>query len=378
MDCIAQPVQAVAWKAGAHLRFPLDWHVSLTEHFSERPARVSRQAGVGLEVRDPLEDHALDEFCVLGIWGEVEQRGEVKCEERLCGEDLCNVPVAWDGVRNLHGRIPRKVRALTKPLKSVMLFWASVNGCMEGHFVKIRKKLKKPSRARAARTIQEAVDRLTAPDYSDVVDPDLYRRAWEVYKSGANSPNALSKALGIPHKLAGRLINLGVVELGLPPLRRKLMAALQLAQQMDVDEAARSMALGRTLIRGMISLGVQRLESLKKNPEELKAETLFSAGPRLVLANEELSKQNTSADHEARLLHATANAQAVFAEILHDIASTQLPRAPTPGKLPFKEELAALMGDDVSPEMLAQFEDGPDGAVLRKALPVGEEPAAKE
>jgi hypothetical protein len=199
-----------------------------------------------------------------------------------------------------------------------------------------------------------------------VVDPTLYQHAWEVYRTGVTGEKQLAQALGIGNTLAGRLINVGIVELSLPPLRRKLVGALQLAQQLDVDEAAQSMALSRTLIRGLIKVGVKRLRSLDADPEQISAQTLMTAAPRLALTNEELSKTTAvSEDATDKLIAAAASVGEAYAGVLKEIASQRLPRAPAPGRLPIKAELKDLLGDDLSEDTLAQLEDSDGAARLR-------------
>lgn len=167
------------------------------------------------------------------------------------------------------------------------------------------------------------------------LDLALYRRAYEVYREH-QSANAVYDAIPeIGRVVAKKLVEQGVPELGLPSLRRKLNAALALAVQQDIDEAAQSVSVGRAAIRTAIRSLLVRVNAIATDPKEiagLNALGAMNVLVRLVELNEALSAPPKDlADDALEQIAETANS--VLGGLLKSIAARRLPKSPDPEKI---------------------------------------------
>ncbi len=127
------------------------------------------------------------------------------------------------------------------------------------------------------------------------LDPEMYQRAWEVYRTDA-SERSLAERIGVARGTARALINEGAPGLGLPPLKEKLRAMMSLAQQMDVDEGARAIAMGRGLVHTLLHKYVAKFAGMA--PAELPS------NPDAVLRLVQYIEKTHARDDEAGLVSA--------------------------------------------------------------------------
>jgi hypothetical protein len=168
-----------------------------------------------------------------------------------------------------------------------------------------------------------------------VVDIALYRRAWDVYRARP-SANAIYEAIPeIGRKLADKLVHEGIPQLGLVALSLKFQAAINLAIQQDVDEAAAAVAVGRKGIRTLLKIALLRGESVLADPKqiaEIKPSTLFQSLPALVKLNEDVSKPPKDLSEEA-LEKVAELTQSLMGGVLKAIGDRRLPKPPDPSKV---------------------------------------------
>ena len=149
-------------------------------------------------------------------------------------------------------------------------------------------------------------------------NPDFYARAWEVYQREPRFA-AVAKALGCPLHVARRVCDEGFASLELPPLKTKLRAILALVQQMDADEAAKYIALGRGAIRQGIQTYSKALSNLA--PSSIPPSMVVPHLATLVMLNEKLSR--TQREDEPPL--SEDDVANVLAGLLTTIAAGRLP-----------------------------------------------------
>lgn len=150
-------------------------------------------------------------------------------------------------------------------------------------------------------------------------DPKLYSEAWDIYRRDPFE-NALRRGLGIARSTAKTLIETGVPELGLPPLREKMKAVLRLASQMDVEESAKSLALGRAAIRTGIGKFARAITMLE--PDEIPPALIVPQLATLVTINEKLSRAERL---EAEPDFTEKDIADTLSELLTVVASRRLP-----------------------------------------------------
>ena len=117
--------------------------------------------------------------------------------------------------------------------------------------------------------------------------PDIHKRAWEVYRQEPTQ-EAVVRGANVSRSTAKALIEEGCPELGLPPLKEKLKALLRLSVQMDIEEGAKSMALGRAAVRKGIQKYAQAMSML--DPARIPPTLVVPQLATLVALNERLSR----------------------------------------------------------------------------------------
>jgi hypothetical protein len=120
-----------------------------------------------------------------------------------------------------------------------------------------------------------------------VTDTEIYKDAWEIYRKDPFE-TALRDGLGISRQTAKILVEEGVPALGMPPLRQKVKAALKLATQLDVEESAKYIALGRGSVRIGITKFAKAIQDLM--PHEIPKHQIVPQLCALVMLNEKLSR----------------------------------------------------------------------------------------
>jgi hypothetical protein len=123
--------------------------------------------------------------------------------------------------------------------------------------------------------------------HDPVTDSEIYQAAWEIYR-GDPYECAVKDGVGISRQTAKILIEVGIPKMQLPPLRTKLKATLKLATQLDVEESAKYIALGRGSVRIGITKFAKAIQDLM--PHEIPKHQIVPQLCSLVMLNEKLSR----------------------------------------------------------------------------------------
>lgn len=166
--------------------------------------------------------------------------------------------------------------------------------------------------------------------------PDLYWRAWGVYRAEPTIA-AVREALGCSLNQARGLVRSGVPRLGLPPLQDKLAKMLALANQLDEDEGARAVALGRGMLRTMQAKLAAGLAGRTFGPSEISTKDLA----KLLLATQKRVEETAAdPDREQQRLRGEESLGKALGGLLDAVVQRLMPNVGD--ALPTVEDLEAL------------------------------------
>lgn len=161
--------------------------------------------------------------------------------------------------------------------------------------------------------------------------PEVYQKVWKAYLEDT-SLRSVQRKTGISRVTVTKLVQDGVPSLGLPPIREKFAEAMRLANQMDIDEAAKSIAMGRAAVRKQLGMLMviqnRKIKALETDPDGISRKVNIrdhtSALKDTVLLNERLSAP-TPEDDEAKALNSAAEVAEIFGGVLRSIAARRIP-----------------------------------------------------
>lgn len=151
------------------------------------------------------------------------------------------------------------------------------------------------------------------------IKAETYQLAWEAYRTDPHV-NTVQKAAHVARSTAQRLVEEGVPALGLPPLRMKLQAALKLVTQLDVEESAKSLAIGRSAIRTGVLKFAQAMQALR--PADIPKALIVPQLATLVTLDRKLAAIDRGEEHPD---FTTEDAADTMSQLLTVIASRRLP-----------------------------------------------------
>ena len=167
-------------------------------------------------------------------------------------------------------------------------------------------------------------------------DPTIYARAWKAYLCEP-TVRSVRAAIGGSTDRAVRLVNRGLPEWELAPLRQKYQQALALAAQMDTDEGARALALGRGALRTTQARLVAALAGRTFSPDTLSDRDLLRA---LVAVQRRVEETAADPDQEQQRLRASESLGKALGGLLESVVKRLMPNVGD--ALPTVEDLEAL------------------------------------
>ena len=165
---------------------------------------------------------------------------------------------------------------------------------------------------------------------------EVYWRGWSAYLREPKT-GAVRAALGCMALEAERLVRHGMPSLGLPGYSPKMAGVVTLAAQMDADEGARAVALGRGLLRtAQAKLGTA-LAGRTFGPATLSDRDYLAA---LVTVQKRVELTATDPDQEQQRLRAEESLGKALGGLLEAVVKRLMPNVGD--ALPTVEDLEAL------------------------------------
>ena len=165
---------------------------------------------------------------------------------------------------------------------------------------------------------------------------EIYWRGWPAYRR-TGKVGAVRDTLGCLALDAQRLVDRGMPNLGLPPYAQKLSQLLELGNQLDVDEGARAMALGRGLLRtAQAKLGTA-MPGRTFGPSTLSDKDYLSS---LVMVQKRVEETAADPDQEQQRLRAEQSLGKALGGLLEAVVKRLMPNVGD--ALPTVEDLDAL------------------------------------
>jgi hypothetical protein len=153
------------------------------------------------------------------------------------------------------------------------------------------------------------------------IDPEKHQAAWEIYKE-TPTVAAIVRGMGIPREVAERWVELGVPEVGLPSLRKKLKAMMALASQLDIEEGARNLAKLKATERVLINKHLEAAQNLR--PEQIPPGLIVQNTVQLAALHMKLNPED-----EGKKQVETEDVVRAFGTLLKTIAQKRLPQVPS-------------------------------------------------
>ena len=176
------------------------------------------------------------------------------------------------------------------------------------------------------------------------MNTERYEKGWGAFKEDPTIEAVKRAVPELGPTVCKKLVKIGVPHLNLPSYERKMSAINSLVMQMDVDESARSIAMGRGALRKGISMFLRRINRLEKDIDSIPATEAMRLLPRYVEMNEALSRQPTE-DDSGLLLGAVADMQTALGSMIGEISARKIPQTRKNGvKALTPEEVKELDG----------------------------------
>lgn len=165
---------------------------------------------------------------------------------------------------------------------------------------------------------------------------ETYWRGWTAYRRDPKI-GAVRAALGCQALEADRLVRRGIPSLGLMPYDKKFGQIAELANQLDVDEGARAVALGRGAIRTMQAKLTTALAGRTFSPASLGDKDF---GALLLATQKRVEETAADPDQEQQQLRAGESLGKALGGLLEAVVKRLMPNVGD--ALPTVEDLEAL------------------------------------